>query len=217
MRSVRIKICGVTSPDDALLCVNAGVDMIGLIFAESPRQIDAKRAYEIIRAIPPDRSTRSSPEVDGPFSESVLKVHPVGVFMDQPLKEVKATLKHVGLSTVQLHGKESPEYVAELKSLGVFVIKTLMAGETGEDYGSDLFLLDIPKREERDEVAYRKTANRLFRRLFLSGQLDASNVGQWIRDYRPLGVDACRATESDPGRKDEEKVKAFVEAVTNAG
>ena len=66
-------------------------------------------------------------------------------------------------------------------------------------------------------MKYRETANRLNRRLFLSGQLDPSNVANWIRELHPVGVDACRATESDPGRKDPKKLKAFIQAVKDAG
>ena len=216
MGRIRIKICGVTNPDDAALCVEAGVSMIGLIFAKSPRKIDARRADEIIRAIPADHSSRLSSDVGGPFAATPLKAHPVGVFQDQPLEEVLDIIQTAKLVMVQLHGNEPPEYARALKEKRYFVIRAFTPDSIPENYPADLFLLDVPKGEERADDAYRAAANRFGQRLFLSGQLDASNVGKWIRDLHPIGVDVCRGTEKEPGKKDAGRIRAFVDAVRSA-
>ncbi len=92
---IRIKICGITRPDDARAAADAGADAIGLVFADSPRQVTIDHAREIIAALPP-------------------YVGAVGVFVDAPLEDVLQTSHAVHLGEIQLHGDESPDYVRQL-------------------------------------------------------------------------------------------------------
>jgi phosphoribosylanthranilate isomerase len=195
---LKIKICGVTSVADALAAAEEGADFVGLIFAKSPRRIDAATAREVVRSLP----------------ETVT---PVGVFMDQPFTEVRATLLQTGLRFAQLHGAESPDFAA---TLGVHVIKTFTnyTDESLEElrkYDTYAFLLDIPKgATARASVdVHWATCAKKFGRVILSGALTAETVGELVRHVRPFGVDACRATERSPGKKDRGKLHEFVQAV----
>ena len=197
--SLRIKVCGVTSPEDAVLCAEAGADMVGVIFARSPRQVDAGQARKIL---------------DAPLDWN--RILAVGVFMDAPESEILETVSATGMAAVQLHGIEAPELSDRLRGKGLTVIKAMVPGREDSGYPADYFLLDVPKGETRDDQAYRAAAARLKNRLMLSGGLDVGAVADMIREFRPFGVDVCRATEASPGRKDAEKTKAFIEAVRHA-
>ena len=123
---IRVKICGITSPEDARLTVAAGADAIGLVFAESPRRVDLVRARAILEAV-------------GPF------VTPVAVFVDSPLEEIRTVTEKLGITTVQLHGLECPEKLEELRPLKV--IRGVRVGgpedlEELERSQADAFLLD---------------------------------------------------------------------------
>src|SRR5438552_14997906 len=125
---LKVKICGVTSVADALLASEEGADYVGLIFAKSPRRIDTKRAHDILWNLPKG-------------------VQAVGVFMDQPIDEVRYVLDATGLKIAQLHGAESPRFC---KELGVQVIKTFDSFSEGsleklKAYDAYAFLLDLPK------------------------------------------------------------------------
>src|SRR5918998_6695037 len=103
---VKVKVCGITNPDDARGAADAGADAIGLIFAESPRRVSVARAREIAAALP----------------EGVLKV---GVFVDADPGEVLRIAREVGLDYAQLHGDEPPEALAEISEGGIGVMKAL--------------------------------------------------------------------------------------------
>lgn len=194
---LKIKICGVTNVEDAMAAAVEGADYVGLIFAKSPRKVDVVTAREIVRSLPKD-------------------VTPVGVFQDQPMDEVRAILQQTGITIAQLHGAESPDYAA---TLGFNVIKSF---ETYSDatleelrkYDTFAFLLDVPKEtftRNSVDVHWARCAKK-FGRIVLSGRLTADTVGDAIRAVRPFGVDACRATESVPGRKDRAKLHDFIQA-----
>lgn len=196
---LKVKICGVTTPGDALMAAEAGADFIGLIFAKSPRQVAAKAAREIVRALPKG-------------------VEAVGVFMNQPLDAVRAAIKDSGLRFAQLHGDEDPEFCA---ATGVAVIKTFDAFndaslERLKAYDAFAFLLDLPKGAgPRGRVRVDHEWALLAKRhgkVFLAGKLDPENVGAAVRRVRPWGVDTCRCTEKAPGVKDPSKVRDFIQA-----
>jgi phosphoribosylanthranilate isomerase len=103
----RIKICGITTLEDALEAVDAGADALGFVLASSPRLVRPDLAREIRRQLPPF-------------------VHVVGVFVNAPLERVRSVVEEVGIDTVQLHGEETPDYCARL---GVAVLKRFPVGE----------------------------------------------------------------------------------------
>src|SRR3954469_5299042 len=125
---VKAKVCGITTPEDALAASGSGADAIGLVFAESPRKLSVEQAREIAAALP----------------VSVLKV---GVFVNEEPEEVLRIVREVGLDYAQLHGDESPETVTALREGGVKVIKALRVRGVDslavmDGYEADLFLRD---------------------------------------------------------------------------
>jgi tryptophan synthase beta subunit len=197
-----IKVCGITSVEDAEAALEAGVDAIGLIFVQdTPRAISDPVAREISRRV---------------AGHAVR----VGVFRDAPLERVHACVREVGLDVVQLHGDEPPAYV---EALPYPLIKALPAdaeleARAAQYPGVDL-LLDHPdgggKGQGWDYQRARDLEGR-GRRVWLAGGLDPDNVGAAIRAARPHAVDASSGLESAPGRKDAARVRAFVKAARAA-
>lgn len=204
-RVTAVKVCGLTRVEDALECVAAGVDAIGLVFHPGgPRYLDDARAREVCRAIP-------------------AAVTAVGVFVNEPFDGIMRRVERCGLAAVQLHGQEPPELLAALRARGMRVIKALFtAGKPALadacQYPASAFLV------ERGAGAYPgggghawdwREARGLARNfpLLLAGGLSPNNVGQAIRLAAPDAVDVSSGVESAPGRKDPGRVRAFLEAV----
>ncbi len=198
---LKVKICGVTSVADALLATEAGADYIGLIFARSPRKIDTKTAHDVLWNLPKG-------------------VEAVGVFMDQPIDEVRRILDATGLRIAQLHGEESPRFC---KELGVQVIKTFDTFSSGaleklKTFDAFAFLLDVPKgaaARTQIDPDWALLAKR-HGRVLLAGKLDARNVAELVVRVRPYGVDSCSGTEKSPGVKDRAKVRDFIRSAREA-
>lgn len=194
---LKIKICGITAIADAEAAAEEGADFVGLIFAKSARRVDVPTARDIVRSLPPT-------------------VTPIGVFLDQPLEEVRGILAQTGIHFAQLHGAESTDYAA---ALGASVFKTFECYsdetlETLRKYDVYAFLLDVPKGiMSRGSIdAHWAICAKKFGRVILSGGLTANTVGEIVRKVRPFGVDVCRATESEPGKKDRHKIRDFIQA-----
>lgn len=210
-RSTRVKICGITSVHDAQLAAAAGADAIGLVFAESPRQLNLKSAAAIVQALPPF-------------------VTPVALFANATPEHIIATCEPLGIRTVQLHGNETPRILAELTSYSIlkafriadqatisgvrlwldkapywpagllfdsFSRRTL--GGSGETFDWNL----IPPRHVRGE----KPA------LVLAGGLNPDNVEAAIQLVQPHAVDVSSGVESAPGQKDPQLIIDFIAAV----
>jgi phosphoribosylanthranilate isomerase len=200
---VKVKVCGITNPDDARVAADAGADAIGLIFAESPRRISVERAREIAAALP----------------EDVLRV---GVFVDAEPGEVLRIAREVGLDYAQLHGDEPPEALAEIRGGGVGVMKALRVRNAEvlaavERYEADLILLDAWSAEARGGTGARfdwELAKSLRGRdnIVVSGGLGPENVREAIEYFQPYGVDASSSLEERPGKKSGERVRRFVGA-----
>jgi phosphoribosylanthranilate isomerase len=200
---VKVKVCGITNPDDARVAADAGADAIGLIFAESPRRVSVERAREIAAALP----------------EGVLKV---GVFVDADPGEVLRIAREVGLDYAQLHGDEPPEALAEIRDGGVGVMKALRVRNAEalaavERYEADLFLLDAWSAKARGGTGARfdwELAKSLRGRdnIVVSGGLGPENVREAIEYFEPYGVDASSSLEERPGKKSGERVRRFVRA-----
>jgi phosphoribosylanthranilate isomerase len=203
-----VKICGITNLEDALLSVAAGADALGFNFyGPSPRYIEPRVARDIIDHLPANVLT-------------------VGVFVNQPTPEtVERIASDAGVTAVQLHGDESPDFCRALR--GRYVIKVLAAGDDFEpqralDYEVQAIMLDTFDSQLRggtgrvmDWSVARKTRE-LVPRLFLAGGLAAENVRNAIAEVDPYGVDACSKLESSPGKKVPERVEAFVNAARAA-
>lgn len=206
---VRVKICGMTRLADALCAAEAGVDALGFIFfGKSPRCIGREQARAIIAALPP-------------------LVHTVGVFVNEEIGTVTATARECGLSHVQLHGGESPEYCRDLarNAPPCRILKAIRVGpattaEAIAPYAGVVsgYLLDTyaPDREGGTGAAFDWTLIAglgLGKPFLLAGGLDLGNVDAALRTVRPYGVDANSGLETAPGHKDHDLIRRFVAAV----
>jgi phosphoribosylanthranilate isomerase len=200
--SVKVKICGITSVADGLVAAEAGADMVGLMFAEaSPRRISVETAAEIARAVPP----------------FVLKV---GVFVNPPEELVMEAIAKCGLSLLQFHGEETPEFCAQfgVMSMKAFRIRDAASLEALAEYPTDAYLLDAFSADARGGTGAKfnwdlaVAAQKFGRPIFLAGGLTPENVAAAIAQARPFGVDVSSGVESAPGKKDAAKVRAFIQA-----
>ncbi len=194
-----VKVCGVNRLDDLEVAVEAGADLIGFILVDwSPRAITRVAAAELATHVPEGTGR-------------------VGVFVDTDPATVAAVAEELALDYVQLHGSE-PEAVVE--SFGSRAIKAHRLPKDGELYGATI-LLDrhFDAAPTPDELHVHWTLARELgegRRVLLAGALDAANVADAIRTARPWAVDGVRGTESAPGVKDHDRIRAFVKAAKEA-
>ncbi len=199
---VTVKICGITSEEDALLAVALGADAVGFVFAPSTRQVAAGFVASITRRLPPEVLT-------------------VGVFRDSDPQRVVEVGLRAGVRAVQLHGQESSEDTAQVAAHFPFVIKAFPAGDPRldrvGDYHVHAVLLDGPEPGSGRLFDWRLATNLPARtRVFVAGGLTPGNVGEAVRRLRPFGVDVSSGVEQAPGRKDPRKLRAFVQAVRAA-
>jgi phosphoribosylanthranilate isomerase len=203
---IRVKICGITSRDDAWAVVEAGADALGFIFVKgTPRYIEPETAAAIIAAMPPFVAT-------------------VGVFVDRTPEEIDEIVGVSGVGLAQLHGLESPDMCSHLripfiKAVRVqgerdlealhryprakgFLLDTFVAGQSG---GTG--------RTFPWEIATR--ASQQFR-VILSGGLTPENVALAVTQVRPYALDVCSGVEASPGRKDHHKVREFIDQARKA-
>lgn len=202
-RRVRVKICGVTRPEDAAVAEAAGADAIGLIFAEgSRRRVDVAAAAEIAAAL-------------GPF------VRRVGVFVDPDQESVLEAIDGAGLDAVQLHGDAPAAWLVDLRRR-VRVIRALRfrpgitpATVAGEP--ADAWLLDGLRPGSGEAFDWSQAgAWAGHARLIVAGGLRPGNVAAAVAALRPHAVDVASGVEDAPGRKDPALVRAFVAAVRRA-
>ena len=210
----RIKVCGITNPDDAAMALAMGVDALGFIFAvKSPRVVSPEQAKEIIAQI--------SPFFVPPLFTTI------GVFVNQDPAEIVEITKYCGLTTVQLHGDESPDFCRQLAD-DVTPCRIMKAfrvhPETNEhDFSPyqdvvSAFLLDTWHPALRggsgEHFDWRRIASfKLGRPYILAGGLRPDNVGMAIRQARPFAVDINSGVEDEPGRKNHGKLKEVIKQV----
>jgi phosphoribosylanthranilate isomerase len=199
---VFVKICGITSEEDALLAVAMGADAVGFTFAPSPRQIAAARAADIAKRLPPEILT-------------------VGVFRDESPERVVDIVQSAGLAAAQLHGHESAEATRFVRSRVRVVIKAFPGGDpelrNAPSYNADIVLLDSasPGSGRVFDWSLAEGAPSGLR-LVLAGGLNPDNVGEAIRRVRPWGVDVASGVEASPGVKDPVALRAFINAAKTA-
>jgi phosphoribosylanthranilate isomerase len=197
---VAVKICGVTSVDDALFSIAAGADSIGLNFwARSPRCVGTKLARSIVEALP----------------EHVITV---GVFVNASQDEIAALQGEVGFRCVQLHGDEGPEVLARFLPHAYKALR--VRGEAVIDevarFPGEHVLLDayVPGEPGGTGATFDwRIAERVarMRKLTLAGGLTPDNVAEAVAAVRPFCVDVASGVERAPGKKDEAKVRAFIQ------
>ena len=196
----KIKMCGLRRPEDIEFANMVKPDYIGYVFAEkSKRYIATEKAAELTKLLDGD-------------------IVPVGVFVDETMENVIAAVKMGAVKMVQLHGSESEDFVSELKSRGIPVIKAFQVG-SAEDIAAaerscaDMVLLDSGKGS--GQTFDWSLIGSIKRPYLLAGGITAENAAQAIRQLRPFGVDASSCLEPD-GFKDIAKMKAFAQAVRAA-
>lgn len=192
--SVRIKLCGVRTVEDALLCVEEGADEIGVVFAgRSRRRVSVAEAKAIRDAVP-------------------ARVPVVGVFLDAPLAEVLRTVREAGLQAAQLHGAW-PAESADVPLYAALQVTDLASLEARP--GAARLLLDGPAGGSGLSFAWALAdkARALHKGpLYVAGGLTPDNVAQAIAQARPDGVDVASGIENEAGFKDRSRVRAFVRA-----
>lgn len=203
--TVRIKICGITHPDDAIMAADAGVDLIGLNFVpESKRRIDSATAAEIAECV-------------------AGRVERVGVFRNSDPDEITRVLRRVDLDRLQFHGDETEE---EVEEVDLPVIKAIRGAdlEAADAYPGTILLLDHPTGGGGLGAEWKwsdaSALIELGHDVILAGGLNPDNVGGVLSDLGellPWGVDVATGVEGAGHRKDPEKVVRFVEAVRRAG
>jgi phosphoribosylanthranilate isomerase len=201
----KVKICGITSAEDARVVVEAGADALGFIFyRKSPRYIEPTLARQIIMNLPP-------------------LVIPVGVFVNEEPQAVRNIMDDCGLAFAQLHGNETATYCQELgrpvlkalrvKDRSAFLALAEYRGRAGvrgfvldafsdQAYGGTGQVTDWAVAAEAAKAA----------NILLAGGLTPDNVGEAIQAVQPYGVDVSSGVEREPGKKDHEKVRAFIRA-----
>lgn len=204
--SVKVKICGITSPADGRLAAEAGADMIGLMFYDrSPRHITLPQAVEISRALSP----------------YVLRV---GVFVNPDEDLVLRAINECGLNLLQFHGDEPSDFCTRF---GVMSIKAVRVRDDAsiqalEHFATDACLLDAHSKSglggtgETFNWDLALAAQKFNKPIFLAGGLTLENIAEAVKKVRPFAVDASSGEESAPGKKDPARVRAFIAAAKHA-
>jgi phosphoribosylanthranilate isomerase len=205
--STRVKICGITILADAQVVVEAGADALGFNFYEkSPRYVSLKTAAEISKQLP-------------------LFVMRVGVFVNAPEEIILRAIGEVGLTMLQFHGDEPPEFCTQfgLMSMKAFRIRNAESLNGIPNYQTEAYLLDAYSAEARGGTGEKFNwnlaveAQKFGKPIFLAGGLTPENVADAVKKVQPFGVDVSSGVESAPGMKDAVKIRAFIQAARSVG
>jgi phosphoribosylanthranilate isomerase len=198
----KIKICGITNSADAQLAVELGTDALGFIFyPKSPRYIKATAAADICNALPPF-------------------VAKVGVFVNELEYEIEKALAECLLTALQFHGDEPPGFCQKFaaKSIKAIRVRDEDSLRAAAEYDVDALLLDTYTDNSQggtgktfDWTLAVKAKETLAPPIILSGGLSTVNVQEAIRKVRPYAVDVSSGVEREPGKKDPEKLRRFIE------
>jgi len=199
----RVKICGITRPDDALAAARAGADAIGLVFYEpSPRNVTIDQAQLIARVLPPF-------------------VTVVGLFVDAPVERVEEVVGQVPLNLLQFHGREPAEacrryrlpYIKAIRmqeGVDVHALDAAYADAAG--LLLDSFVADVAGGSGAT-FDWSRVPRDLKRPVILSGGLTAENVSKAVHNVHPFAVDVSSGVEKTRGVKDADRIGAFMRAV----
>jgi len=205
-----IKICGTTNLEDALIAVDAGADALGFVFWEkSPRNVDPSVVRRIVSALPG-------------------KLEKVGVFVGEPFERVQRIVEEAGLTAAQLHFRNPAMADWESANFKKYVVVALC--ETRSDEApprwADAIFLDSGNSQKpggtgktfdwQGRAPIAETFRGNGHKIVVAGGLTPENVGEAIRILEPWGVDVVSGVEAGPGKKDPERIRAFIEAVKEA-
>lgn len=205
-KRTRVKICGITRPEDGIAAASAGADAIGLVFyTRSPRFVTTMQARTIIAALPPFVTT-------------------VGLFVDASAAEIEEVLGEVPLDTLQFHGEEPPEFCA---SFGRPYLKAIsmrddidLHNEAERFTSATALLVDTFQAGMPGGTGvsfdWKRIPPDLNKPLILAGGLNPDNVAQAIMQAHPYAVDVSSGVEAAKGIKDAGKIAAFMRGVVKA-
>ena len=202
----RVKICGITNPEDAKCAISAGADAIGLVFyPQSPRYVSIAQASEIVKTV-------------APF------INCVGLFVDAREAFVREVLDQVAIDTLQFHGQESEQACALYNKPYIKAVRMeedVDLNKVTQDYSTakalllDTYVKDVPGGTGR-VFEWNRIPNDLDKLVILAGGLDTSNVKDAITQVRPYAVDVSGGVESERGKKDADKIINFIKETMNA-
>jgi len=194
---LKIKICGITNFEDALLCESSGADALGFIFYKnSKRYIDPEDAKQIIERL-------------SPFTAKI------GVFVNETPEFINNTASEIKLNAVQLHGEENPEVILDIyfPVIKAFRINGSFDYSLLNRYESASFLLDSYSADAYGGTGkkfdWENIPGSLREKIILSGGVSAENIEYIFNEIRPAAVDLASSVEKAPGKKDEKKVNEF--------
>ena len=216
-----IKICGITNLEDAQLAVDAGADALGLVFYEkSPRRVEVETAKAIVEQLPE-------------------KVEKVGVFVGHTVEDMRRIVEQAGLTAAQVHGESSRELLEDPCSIDQQIgIEKVIAVLPGDRLTKESFTISTEAKRKLYAVLFDSCSDQapggtgvafnwqetkdmiqaisLSVPVIVAGGLNSFNVAEAMNTFQPFGVDVASGTEVRPGKKDPQKVRAFVEAVKAA-
>jgi phosphoribosylanthranilate isomerase len=205
----KVKICGITNLEDALICAGLDSDAIGFNFySKSPRYVTSETIRVIVEQLP----------------ANILKV---GVFVDADSDLIKETVQTAGLGAVQLHGNETPEFAKTLQEdlkrpvIKAFRVSSDFKAEDVLHFDVDAILLDAYSPAmyggtgESFDWEIARQVRRIFPKMYLAGGLSPDNVRIAIADVTPFAVDVSSSVESSPGKKDHELLRRFIAEAKN--
>jgi len=202
MLIVKVKICGLTSYEDAAAAMKMGADLLGFNFyPKSPRYISPEKAAQIISKLP-------------------AFIDIVGVFVNSSLEEIRGTIDQCQLNWVQLHGDESPQFCRELlwhnvKTMKAMRVKDKSDIKKADDYFTDAILLDAFHAGKYGGTGLTFDWNiigHITKRVFLAGGINPDNAARAVR-VGVYGIDVCSGIEAQPGKKDHKKMKKLFENI----
>lgn len=206
MASTRIKICGITTPDDARVAIDCGADAIGLVFyPKSPRAVSLEQAVEIAAVVPPFVSL-------------------VALFVNEPAEQIERILTTVPIDLLQFHGDETPAFCQQFGRPWIKALRVKPEMDIAvacDRYRSargvllDSWQKDVPGGTGKT-FDWQLAAHTLPLPVVLAGGLHARNVGTAIAELQPAAVDVSGGVERAPGEKDPGKIRDFIAAVRAA-
>ena len=202
MLIVKVKICGLTNFDDAMMAADLGADILGFNFyPKSPRYIPPEDAVKVIDRLP-------------------AYVDVAGVFVNAPFKQIRQIMEDCQLSWVQLHGDEDPKFCRQFQTLNAKTIKAIRVKskadiDTAETFSTDAVLLDAfdPKKYGGTGLSFDwNIVGHIATRVFLAGGINPDNAVKAIQ-LGVYGIDVCSGIESAPGKKDHKKLTKLFENI----
>jgi phosphoribosylanthranilate isomerase len=204
---IRVKICGLTRPEDVQAAVLAGADALGFVLAPSPRQVTVAQLQRLLAAVP-------------------ATVLTVGVFVNQPLPLLQYCLEELGLDRLQFHGQETQAWqrkfprVRVIRALRPATDAPLPDRDPAPAAGAYLVDARVPGAAggtgRRSNWRYARHLRRFGKPVILSGGLTPENVGPAIRRVSPDMVDVSTGVELRPGIKSHVRLRAFIQAARRA-